>query len=378
MVTTGPGLASAVESASGEACVAVDLESNGFYHYPERVCLVQLAIRDEVYIIDPLSVGDVSPLGELLANGAIEKVFHSADYDVRSLSREWGFGVRGLFDTGIAAAFAGSERLGLDAVLREYLGVEVVKEKRLQRADWTRRPLSAEMVRYAAGDVRHLVRLRLLLADRLALLGRAEWVREEFERLAGVRYSEPDADWGFLRVRGSGALDGRGLAVLRSLFEFREGEARRRDRPPFKVFSDAAMVALASEPSSDLADVKGLGRYGRAPASRGVRRAIREGVGSPPLRRPRRSPTGRRRLSREEREEARVRLRLLKEWRQGHAVRLGLEPSLVWPAASLERLSVGGDGFDEAAVVEESRLWQRLEFGDSLRGFVEGLRPPCG
>ena len=91
LVTTQSQLEAAIELALKQSRVAVDLESNGFYHYPERVCLVQLAVGDSVYLIDPLALEDPSPLGELLADAAVEKVFHSADYDIRSLDRDWGF-----------------------------------------------------------------------------------------------------------------------------------------------------------------------------------------------------------------------------------------------------------------------------------------------
>ena len=258
-ITVAARLQTVVESASTQPRVAVDLESNGFHRYPERVCLVQIAVGDAAYFVDPLSVEDVSPLGRLLADTTVEKVFHSADYDVRSLDRDWGFRVGGLFDTSIAAAFTGSERLGLAAVLKEHLDVDVPKSKKLQRADWTLRPLSDEMLRYAAEDVLHLARLRKTLHGKLLKLGRTGWVEEETERLAAVRHSPQDPEWGFLSMKGSRDLDGRGLAVLRSLHGFREKEARRRDRPPFKVLSDAVLVALASEPHSDLARVKGIG-----------------------------------------------------------------------------------------------------------------------
>ena len=372
-ITAMSRLEAVVDSASTQARVAVDLESNGFHRYPERVCLVQLAVGDAVYFVDPLSLEDVSPLGRLLADASVEKVFHSADYDIRSLSRDWGFGVRGLFDTSIAAAFTGSERLGLATVLKEHLNVDIPKTKKLQRADWTIRPLSDEMLRYAAGDVLHLARLRTVLHDKLDKLGRAGWVEEETERLAAVRPSAPDAEWGFLSTKGARDLDGQGLAVLRSLHSFRENEALRRDRPPFKVISGDVLVALASEPSSDLTQVKGIGPYGRAPNSSGVRRAIREGLGAAPVKRPRPPPSGKPRLSREDREAAVKRLRLLKQWRLEHATRLKLDPGLLWPAASLERLSVAPGGFADEMESAEVRRWQQRELGASLQGFVARL-----
>ena len=372
-ITAASRLEAVVESASRHARVAVDLESNGFHRYPERVCLVQLAAGDAVYFVDPLSVEDVSPLGRLLADASVEKVFHSADYDIRSLGRDWGFRVRGLFDTSIAAAFTGSERLGLAAVLKEHLNVDIPKSKKLQRADWTLRPISDEMLRYAAGDVLHLARLRTVLHGKLDKLGRTGWAEEETERLAAVRHSAPDAEWGFLSVKGARDLDGRGLAILRSLHSFREDEALRRDRPPFKIVADAVLVALAAEPSSDLIRVKGIGPYGRAPKSSGLRRAIREGRGAAPVKRPPARRSGRPRPSREDREEAPKRLRVLKQWRLEHANRLKLDPGLLWPAASLERLSVRPREFDGELESTDVRRWQRRELGESLRSLVPHL-----
>ena len=372
-ITDAARLEAVVDLASRHDRVAVDLESNSFHRYPERVCLVQLAVGDDAYLVDPLAVEDVSPLGRLLENASVEKVFHSADYDVRSLDRDWGFRVRGLFDTSIAAAFTGAERLGLAAVLKEHLDVDIPKSKKLQRADWTLRPLSDEMLRYAAADVLHLARLREVLHGKLKKLGRTGWVEEETERLAAVRHSEPDPEWGFLSIKGSRDLDGRGLAVLRSLHDFREKEARRRDRPPFKILSDAVLVTLAAEPSADLMRVKGIGPYAYRRNSSGVRGAIREGLRAAPVKRPRPRPSGRPRLSRADREAAAKRLRLLKQWRLEHANHLKLDPGLLWPAASLERLSVEPRAFDDEAKSDGVRRWQLRELGQSLKALAARL-----
>lgn len=365
-ITTPARLEEVVGSAQRQRRVGVDLESNNFHRYPDRVCLVQLATPDAVYLIDPLSIDDLTPLGELLANAAVEKVFHSANSDLRLLDRDWKFPVRGLFDTSVAAAFVGSERLGLAAVLAEYLGIEIDKNKKLQRADWSRRPLAGALLRYAALDVLHLDRLATLLYQRLDELGRTEWVKEECRRLEGIRYVAPDAEWRFLSVKGSRDLDGRGLAFLRSLYAFREAEAVRCDRPPFRIFSDAAMVELAASPYSDPARVKGLGRYGRGRLSLGVRHAIREGIGAGPVRRPRKRTAALR--------ENRTRLRLLKDWRSGEANRLSLSPFLLWPTASLARLSTTWtDGLDDEMESEEVRRWQRQELGEALWTFVHRM-----
>ena len=372
-VTTTERLAEVVRRASGSRVVGLDIESNGLHRYPERVCLVQLASEGSVFLIDPIAISDMSSLGGLLSDPSVEKVLHSADYDLRSLDRDWGFRIRSLFDTSVAAAFLGSTSLGLAAVLQEYLGVQVPKSRRLQRADWTVRPLSEEARIYAASDVLHLERTRDVLVARLDRLSRLAWVREECERLAKIRHRPVDTEWAFLSTKGSHALDGRGLAVLRSLHRFREREAVRRDRPPFKVMSDALLVGLAASPESDLETVKGLGRYGRHPASKPLRAAIHGGVRDDVVRRPRRRSRSARRLGPYDRSKTAERLRSAKGWRTRQGQRLGLDPALLWPTASLERLADRRSNVDEEIEGPDVRAWQRRELGDSLRALFARL-----
>ena len=129
IITDAARLRSVVDSALNHRRVALDLESNGFHRYPERICLVQLAVSDRIYLVDTLAVDGLEPLGELLAASSVEKIFHAADYDIRSLDRDWSFSVSPLFDTSIAAALVGSSRLGLDTLLKEFLDVEISKSK---------------------------------------------------------------------------------------------------------------------------------------------------------------------------------------------------------------------------------------------------------
>ena len=346
--------------------VAVDLESNGFHRYPERVCLVQLAVGEEIYLIDPLGVEDMSPLGELLAAPSVPKVFHAADYDIRSLDRDWSFHISPLFDTSIAAAFVGYRSLGLAALLKECLDVDIPKSKRLQRADWTLRPINPELLEYAAADVRHLVRLSAHLRQKIEKLGRTDWVREECERLAKVRYTAPDAENAYLSIKGVRNLDGRGLAILRSLHRFREEEAIRRDRPPFKIFSNAVMLALANEPSAALSSVKGIGRYAYGRNASEMRKALKSGVNARPVERQRPPASVSRRISSGERNVARKRLRLLKQWRAEQAQSLDIEVGLVWPAPSLERLSLNPRSLEDEMLQGDVRRWQFQQFRDSL------------
>ena len=371
MLTGSHELAALANRLATEPRVAFDLEANGFFSYPERVCLIQVGFDGVAFLVDPLSIDDMGPLGKILADPKIEKILHSADYDVRSLDRDWGFRIDRLFDTSIAAAFVGMERLGLGTVALELLGVELPKSKRLQRANWGLRPLTEEAANYAAGDVLHLMALRDVLGKRLAEKGRTEWVAEECARLAEVRFNTPDPALAFLSVKGSKGLDGKALAVLRSLHAHREREALRRDVPPFKVVSDAVLAALAEDPAQELAKVKGIGPYGRGGLARDVKNALAEGLHAPPVKRPPRAAGVR--MTAAHRARAKDRLTRLKAWRTEHGKALELDPALLWPAASLERLSRDNSNLDEELKSPEVRRWQAREFGEPLRKLLADI-----
>ena len=362
-----------MQRISRERRIGFDLESNGFFRYPERICLLQLWAAGRAYLIDPIAIEDMSPLGKILANPSLETVLHSGDHDIRSLDRDWGFRVGNLFDTSIAAAFVGSERLGLASTLQDFLDVTIPKEKSIQRSDWSIRPLSDAALAYAAGDVRYLFGLRDKLSDGLRTLGRTEWVREECNRLSEIRYNAPDPDMAVFSVKGSRDLDGRGLAILKSLLEFRERHALRLGRPHFRVIQDAVLVSLAAEPGSDLREVRGLGMFSRGRLAAGVRDAIKRGRAANPLVRPR-PPRGPR-LSRAERTRAGQRLDKLKSWRAEHAKRLSLAVGLLWPMVSLQRLASFPSDLETELQAPEIRRWQREEFEDSLRRLVAQEMP---
>ena len=359
------------ELASSQKSIGLDIEGNGFYRYPERVCLIQVSINDRPFIIDPLQFDDLTSLGEIFNNSKITKIVHAGDYDIRSLSRDYSFTFNNVFDTSIAAAFLGSGRLGLDAVLKEHLNVEVSKDKRLQRSDWTIRPLSAEAITYAANDVRYLVNAMETMSDKLNSLGRFQWVQEEFKRLSAVKYEAKDEEVAFLNVKGSRDIEGQNLAVLRKLYQFREDEAISKDRPPFKVISDSILVAIARNPQGNFDDIKGIGWWGRPEPSSRLKKVIKQGLEAPPVTRPKKKDNERQRLSNKQRERANVRLRSLKVWRKGIGDELKLDPSILWPTSSLNRLSRFPNDFEMEMENPEVRLWQQKEFGESLKIMID-------
>ena len=371
IIDDADGLARLVERLSREQCIVVDTESNSFHRFPDRVCLVQIAAGGKAWVIDPLGLtaDDVAPLGALMANPDVEKVIHAASNDIRVLDKEWSFRVANVFDTSIAAQFCGMRRVGLDSVLRDALGVAIVKSKSLQRADWTIRPLPDEALQYAVDDVLHLHDLRNELGRWLEELGRMEWVAEEFRRLETVRYRPPDPpEVAFLNAKGSRALGPQELAVLRELYVFRHNEGVRRDMPPFKILSDTVLTTIAAAGQDDLSKIEGipanpLRRYGKR-----LQRARERGLASPPVTRPRNGNSNSNGSEGRPTREQIDRLRDLKAWRTEQGEELDLDPALIWPMQSLERLArdpaLLDDGTREGASVV--REWQAREFSESL------------
>ncbi len=356
-------LDAAIAALASSPTVTVDTEADSRHHYPEKVCLLQLSDGERTYLVDTLAGLDYGALGELFLDAAVQKVLHGADFDLRGLHRDFGFTFSNCYDTSIAARFAGIERVGLASLLEELLDVRIPKDQRLRRADWSRRPLEEDALVYAASDVAHLPELRDVLDGRLRALGRESWVAEECERLAGIRYAPPDQETAWLSVKGAHVLDGRGLAVLKPLYEFREAEALRLDRPPGYVLPAHALVYLAAHPGAAMEDVPGMSptlvrRYGR-----GVRAAVKAGVASPPLQRPRPQQPLFPRMTKVES----ARLAQLKRWRANLGAELEVDPSILWPMRSLERLARAPGSLDAECASVEVRAWQREQFAASLR-----------
>jgi ribonuclease D len=346
--------------------LGVDTEADSRHHYPEKTCLIQVSTGDFVYIIDPLAPVDVGVLRGVLEDPRVEKIFHGADFDLRGLNRDWGFACRNVYDTNIAARFAGLERFGYAALVEDLLGKTIAKDARLQKADWSKRPLSDAALEYASADVLYLDDVRDELDRRILELGRGEWVAEELERIEQVRYTPPDPDTAFYSVKGAHKLDPKALGVLKPLWELRETEARRLDRPPAFVISAEALTALASNPTMDLADVPSLGVPTRRRLGPAIARAIKAGLDSGPIRRP---PPQRPFLPRPTHDEA-ERLKKLKDWRTAEGEKRSMDPSLLWPMRSLERLAHDPKAIEDELASPDVRRWQRHEFEPAIRAVV--------
>jgi ribonuclease D len=366
LVRSDTELAAVVAELRAGPLVAVDTEAASFHKYVDRVYLVQLSSRTRTAIVDPLAVGNLSPVGALLADPAVEKVFHDADYDLRILDRDYGFRAVRLFDTRIAAQLLGEPAIGLGSLLEKHLGVKLSKTH--QKADWSQRPLPPAMLAYAADDTRHLPRLRDLLHQQLVARGRLAWAQEEFTRLEELRWTGvADGDEEvYLRVKGAKALRPREMAAFRELHVWREAVAQREDKAPFRIIGNDPLLAV-SRALPETADV--LGKVAGLPASLARRHgpalldAVRRARALPEAELPRlvRSPRGPKDPKFDERVEK------LKAARNRVAGELGLDPGVLCGRPTLEAVARAAPR-DRAglAAVGELRRWQLDVLGDAL------------
>ena len=259
-----------LERLHAEPKIALDLEANSMYAYREQVCLIQISIPDQDYIVDPLAPLELHELGEILANPDVEKIFHAAEYDLILLKRQYNWQLHNLFDTMWAARILGYERYGLANMLRAFYGVKL--NKRYQKANWCKRPLSDAHLTYAQLDTHFLLRLRQQLADELAEAGRLQEAHYIFSEQTEVKLPDDSFDPdGFWSLSGARDLSSHGLAILRQLYIYRDKEARQRNQPLFKILSDRTLVELARqmpEHRRELNHVHGMTkgqirRYGR-------------------------------------------------------------------------------------------------------------------
>jgi len=366
-IRTPEALAEAIAALSREPLVAADTEAASFHRYHDRIFLIQLSGPSRTEIIDPLALTDLSPVGRLLADPAVEKIFHDADYDLRILDRDYGFRARRLFDTRIAAQLAGEPAVGLAALLEKYAGLKLAKEH--QKADWSRRPLPAAMLAYAAADTAHLPALRAELRARLTALGRLGWAEEEFVRLEQLRWTgAPDRADAFLRVKGARALAPRQLAALRELHQWREAVGAEQDQATFRIIGNDALLAVAKalpRAPAELGALPGLPttlaqRHGAALLD-GVRRAL--ALPEHELPRPERP-------ARQPRDAAlEARIERLKAARNQVAAQLGLDPGVLCGRSTLEAVAraqpVPSDRAGLAGI-SELRRWQIEALGDVL------------
>jgi ribonuclease D len=279
------GEVAAAARASGR--IALDTEFMGEGRYRTLLCLVQLAVADDgsglasqrIELIDPLAEDlDAAPLAAVLADPAVQVVVHAGRQDVALMRRRFATDVTNVFDTQVAAGFAGlGAQSSYESLLAELLGVRVKKSASFTR--WDARPLSAEQSEYAREDVVHLLALASRLEGRLSASGRLEWAREECEPLTrSSDERDPETIFGRLpRIRGMSAPS---RSIARELVQWREQTAARQDRPVQSVLGDAALVEIAKRKptsSGELEQIRGVGTGNMRKRADELLRVVRRG-----------------------------------------------------------------------------------------------------
>ncbi|MBA2626593.1 MAG: ribonuclease D [Gemmatimonadales bacterium] len=365
VIDSQPALEQLTAELAREPLVAVDTEAASFHRYHDRVYLLQLSSRTTTAVVDPLAVRDLASFGAVLADPAVEIVFHDADYDLRLLDREFGLRATRLFDTRVAAQLLNEPGVGLAALLEKYLGVKL--DKRFQRADWSARPLLPGMLEYAAADTRNLAALRDILRDQLIERGRLAWAEEEFSYLESVRWTvSEDDEPAWLRMKGAKALRPRGLAVLREVFEWRDALARKADKAPFRVINNEPMLAISRDQPTDVATLKAVPGVGHDLVNRrghDLLAAVERGLAVAELDLPRVERATRRAPD----PALDARLERLKAVRNREATRLDLAPGVLCPNGTLEAIARAMPETPKALEqVPGLRRWQAETIGAAL------------
>ena len=349
--------------------LALDTEGASFHRFLDRIYLLQVSTRDRSAIIDPLPIGSPAGLGALLESKSVEVVFHDADYDLRLLHQDYGWHVANMFDTRIASQLLGIKAFGLAALLEQFFDVKL--DKKHQRADWSMRPLTRDMLEYAAQDTRYLLQLKDHMKADLERRGRLHWAKEEFSRLEGTRWDAEEAMEGFLRLKGARDLTRPELAVLRELVNWRDTVAAQLDRATFRVMGNEVLLDLSRNPPrsvSELAAIKGMpkGMIDRAGAE--IIGAVRRGLEVPEAELPRFPKS--QRWNKDKEFDARV-IRL-KGVRDEAARELDLDPGVLCSRERLENIArSNAKSVEDLEAVPGLRRWQIEVMG---RGFIQALQ----
>lgn len=323
LITNDADWQACLKQLQSESQVAIDLEANSMYAYREQICLIQISIPEQDFIIDPVAPIDLSGLGGIIADAAIEKVFHAAEYDLILMTRQFGWTLRSLFDTMWAARILGYERYGLANILDTVYQVKL--DKRYQKSNWCKRPLTSDQLAYAQHDTHFLLSLRDHLAKELEQANRMDEAALIFKEQSQVSLSDntfdPDSFWA---LKGARKLSPQQQAILKELHIYRNEQAMRRNQPLFKIFSNKTLVELATKMPSrptHLRSIHGMSsgqvrRYGSP-----LLAIIKKGKQLPPPARPKRK--------KRPPEDVMQRFDKLHQWRKESAQERGVESDVI-------------------------------------------------
>ncbi len=349
------------ESLNKETAIGVDLESDSLFHYKEKVCLLQISTVKKNLLIDTLAVKDLAPLAPVFSNCNIRKILHGADYDIRSLHRDFGIEICSLFDTQLAARILGVGETGLANLLKDHFDIEL--EKKYQKKDWSKRPLSDEMLSYGVYDTCFLIPLGRILEKHLIEKGRYSWFEEECRLLTGVRFNHAGKEPLYCRFKGAGKLAPRNLAILEALLKLREELATVKDRPPFKVLNNDQVLDIALGMPTTINDLKTLTHGQINNIGKKILSKIKEILNTPEKNLPIYPKNETRNMATEFNRE----IKLLKNWRNRTANKLDIEPSLLCTNAQIQSLvEARPEDISMLNKLDILKKWQADLYGDEL------------
>ena len=333
-----------LKARGGQNC-AIDTEADSLHCYEEKLCLIQFAAEDSLAVIDPLKVSDFSSLIDYL--DTVNVWMHGADFDIRMLSRSYGRAPKVVYDTQTASRLLGVRKFGLVNLVEDHFGV--VLPKTSQKANWGKRPLSEKMLEYAVNDVRYLLEIAQKLTDDLNKLNRWDWFVESCDhtKLIASQIKEKDLDM-IWRISGWGKLENNGMAYLKALWFWRDGEASRRDKPTFKIIGNNDLLRMANE-LQEGTSVKLPDRFPTSPVKR-FESAI-EGVSNMD---PENFPKLEKRKRLKKNPKFDSRFNKLKSYRDKVSNEIGIDPTLIASRSNME-----GIAHDPDKVQELLLNWQR-------------------
>lgn len=364
IVDTAAGLEKAVSALEQEKVIAVDMEADSMYHFKEKVCLIQLATEKTSVVVDPLQIKNFAPLSPLFSNPDIKKIFHGADYDVRSLYRDFKIKISNLFDTELACRFLGIKETGLKAVLRMFFEINI--DKKYQKKDWSKRPLPEEMIEYASKDVIYLLPLAKILIQKLEEIDRLSWVLEECRNLSKVRPILPNEEPLFLKFKGAGRLKSRSLAVLEALLQYRKSVAEKKDKPLFKIIGNDSIMKIATARPVTLRRLRGVNALSGRQISMYGKDLIKVVAGALKITE-RELPVYPRKTVSAMPSEVLKRITLLKSWRDLKARALDMDSGILCNNALVTAIAVKNpENKKSMGTIEEMKNWQKTAFGREI------------
>jgi len=364
LINTKTDLEKITSDLKKEKSIAVDVEADSMYHFKEKVCLIQLATKKKHVVIDPLQIQNLSSLNILFSNSNIKKIFHGADFDVRSLYRDFNIKIKNLFDTQIACMFLGIRETSLDAVLKKRFKISL--NKKYRKKDWSKRPLPEDMIEYAVNDTIYLIKLAKILEKELKKIDRISWVYEECKILSKVRPTLLNSAPLFMKFKGAGKLNRKSLAVLEALLQFRLSTAEKKDKPLFKIIGNNSLMKIVKEKpvnKRQLEKIKALSQkqiemYGNA-IVRAVNNSLMLPVADLPVYPRRKVPV----LP----PEVPLRAKAIKRWRDSKAKEIGLEPSIVCNKSIINSIAIQNPAYlKDLSKIKEMKKWQKKEFGRDI------------